>query len=145
MSFQQHICLYKVSSYSRRGRYYLPEMYNAISRYVYHRTAEQHIGCSLRLFTNLCKQRRMTNDSRSDGGQMISAPTCTNVTYFCRERFAVTKIRDFDGFSLGVVTQIRDLDNTPTTYVSFRQPTRGRIIFVPYTNNAYALIIYTKK
>ena len=37
---------------------------------------------------------------------------------FCRERFAVTKIRDFDGFSLGVVTQIRDLDNTPTTYVS---------------------------
>ena len=27
-----------------------------------------------------------TNDNRSDGGQMISAPTCTDVTYFCRER-----------------------------------------------------------
>ena len=39
-------------------------------------------------------------------GQMISAPACTGVTYFGRERFAVT--------------QIKDLDNTPTTYVSFR-------------------------
>ena len=38
-----------------------------------------------------------------------------------RERFAVTKIKDFDSFSLGVVTQIGDLDNTPMTYVSFRQ------------------------
>ena len=31
----------------------------------------------------------------------------------CRERFAVTKIKDFDGYRMGVVTQIRDLDNTP--------------------------------
>ena len=60
-------------------------------------------------------------------------------------RFAVTKIKDFDSYRMGVVTQIRDLDNTPTTYVAFRQPTRGRIIYVPYKNNAYALIIYTKK
>ena len=35
------------------------------------------------------------------------APTCTDVTYFGRERFAVTKIKDFDGFSLGVMTQVR--------------------------------------
>ena len=44
------------------------------------------MGRSLRLFVNLCEQRRITNDNRSDGGQMISAPTCTDVTYFCRER-----------------------------------------------------------
>ena len=62
----------------------------------------------------------MTNDNRSDGGQIISAPTCTNVTLVGRVRFAVTKIRDFDGYRMGVVTQIRDLDNTPTTHVSFR-------------------------
>ena len=44
------------------------------------------------------------------------------ITIKRRERFAVTKIKDFDGLSHGVVTQIRDLDNTPTTYVSFRRP-----------------------
>ena len=46
----------------------------------------------------------------------------TKFTNNRRERFAVTKIRDFDGYRMGVVTQIRDLDNTPTPCVAFRRP-----------------------
>ena len=46
-------------------------------RNIYHRTAERHIGRSLRLFVSLCKQHEKTDANRFDGGQMISAPTAT--------------------------------------------------------------------
>ena len=45
------------------------------------RTAERHAGRSLRLNVNLCEQRTIDNRYRSDGGQIISAPTKKYVTF----------------------------------------------------------------